>query len=78
MLFRSVPPQIYQRLEPVIDKKSYKINQTQSTIKSRHLKDNSFYFNFLDVNTYNNISDEKFINKHSLSNDLKVKLGLNI
>ena len=26
-LYRPVPPQIYQRFEPVIDKKSYKINR---------------------------------------------------
>lgn len=76
-IYTPVPPIKYQRLEPVPNTKSYYLSRTQSCIKSKHLRTGTFSFsNFLDRNTYNNVSSNKFINKSRLSPELRAKLNL--
>jgi len=76
-IYTQVPPIIYQKLEAVPNTKAYKKVSNQSSIKSYHLKDNSFnILNIPDRINYNNVPNEKFINKYALHINLQRVLGL--
>ena len=76
-IYTPVPPIIYQKLEAVPNTKAYKKNANQWSIKSNHLKDNTFnILNIPDRINYNNVPSNKFINKHALHKNLQIKLGL--
>lgn len=76
-IYTPTPPTTYQKLEPVLDTKSYYLSGNQTCIKSRHLKGGTFSIaNFLDRNSYNNVASNKFINKSRLSPELRAKLNL--
>jgi len=75
-IYTPVPPIIYQKLEAVPNTKAYKKNANQLSIKSNHLKDNTFnIINIPDRINYNNVTSEKFINKYALDINLQKKLG---
>ena len=76
-IYTSVPPVVYQKLEAVPNTKAYKKNASQWSIKSNHLKDNTFnIINIPDRINYNNVPSNKFINKYALHKNLQIKLGL--
>ncbi len=76
-IYTPVPPVIYQKLEAVSNTKTYKKNASQRSIKSNHLKDNSFnIINIPDRKNYSNVPSNKFINKYALHKNLQIKLGL--
>lgn len=76
-IYTSVPPVVYQKLEAVPNTKAYKKNASQWSIKSNHLKDNTFnILNIPDRINYNNVPSNKFINKYALHKNLQIKLGL--
>ena len=76
-IYTPVPPVVYQKLEAVPNTKAYKKNANQWSIKSNHLKDNTFnILNIPDRINYNNVPSNKFINKYALHKNLQIKLGL--
>lgn len=76
-IYTPVPPVIYQKLEAVPNTKSYKRNANQWSIKSKHLKNNTFsIINIPDRINYNNVPSNNFINKYALDINLQRKLGL--
>jgi hypothetical protein len=76
-IYTPIPLVVYQKLEAVPNTKVYKKNANQWSIKSNHLKDNSFnIINIPDRINYNNVPSNKFINKSALHINLQKKLSI--